>query len=254
MTTHHKLIFLALIFNAWTVTKAQQLTAKDYYSTVSNYNFSKLWSSDSIVTQEDGVKIVFPEPLGYIGENFQRFYIHYTSVLKNKTNPYVYNVTGKTKVKNTISKFKGTIEILNAKLSNNTDDKRYKRGFITCKIAFYEDSTENSSGTIIGKLKTNFCIDKQNRINYDTINLIEDGYSNNQCEAFWTSYKTRKSKKCNWGDFRIPDSKDLDIGAGYIVINNKFMKFGWQTFVDPNSPLQDQAKKDLLLQGTKWWK
>ena len=254
MTTYHKLIFLALLFSALTVTSAQQPTSKGYYSTVSNYNFSKLWCADSILTQNEGIRIVFPEPVGYIGESFQRFYIHYTSVVKNRKNPYVYNVTGKTKVKNTVSKFKGTIEILNTKLSKQTDDKRYKRGFIECKITFYEDSTLNSSGTFKGKLKTNFCVDKQDRINYDTINLIEDSYSNNQCETYWTSYKTKKSKKCNWGDFRIPDSKELDIGAGYIVINPKFTKFGWQNFVDPNSPFQDQAKKALLLEEIKWWK
>jgi len=254
MKTLHKLIFLALTFSGLTVTKAQQSTSKDYYSTVSNYNFSKLWCADSIQTQDDGIKIVSPEPLGFIGDSFQRFYIHYTSVVKSKTNPYVYNVTGKTKVKNNICTFKGTIEILKAKLYKDTDDKRYKQGFIECQVAFYEDSTENSSGTIKGKLKTNYCIDKHNRIYYDAINLVADGYSNNQCETSWTSFKTRKSKKCNWGDFRIPDSKELDSGAGDVVINHKFITFGWQTFVDSYSADQDQAKKALQLEETKWWK
>ena len=60
---------------------------------------------------------VFPEPIGFIGNDYQRFYIHFSSVIKNKKNPYQYDVRGKTKVKNTRHAFKGTITIYSEGMS-----------------------------------------------------------------------------------------------------------------------------------------
>lgn len=252
MHTTHKIILVTLAMLTSTLCNAQK--AKDYYKNIQHYNLSKLWCADSIISQDDGEKIVFPEPLGYIGDSFQRFYIHYTSVEKNKNNPYVYYVVGKTKVKNNICSFKGTITILKAKLYDATDDERYKQGLVECEVMFYEDSTQHTSGVIKGKLTTQFCIDKNNYIYYDAIMLVADSYSNNQCVAFWTSYKTKKSIKCNWGDFRIPDSKGLDCGDGDIAINRKYIKFGWQSFVDAYSADGDKAKKAMQLEKIKWWR
>lgn len=246
------IIVLALV--CVTFSHAQDPTSTDFYQHIKRYNLSKLWCADSITTQDDGKKLSFPEPLGYIGDSFQRFYIHYISIEKSKSNPYVYNVMGKTKVKNTVCRFKGTITILKAKLYNATDDERYKQGSTECQVVLYEDSLQNSSGYIQGKLKTQFCIDKKNQIHYDAIVLIADNYSNNQCVATWTSYKTKKSKKCNWGDFRIPDSKELDSGVGDVVINPKFLKSGWQTFADCNSTDPAKARKALLVEKARWWK
>ncbi len=53
---------------------------------------------------------------------------------------------------------------------------------------------------IKGKLITYFCLDKNNSIQYDAISTGDDGYCNNQSECIWMSYKTHKSKKCNWGE------------------------------------------------------
>jgi hypothetical protein len=36
--------------------------------------------------------------LGFIGENYQRFHIHFISIIQNPLNPYEYFAYGKTKV------------------------------------------------------------------------------------------------------------------------------------------------------------
>jgi len=115
------------------------------------------------------------------------------------------------------------------------------------------DSTQTSSGVIKGTLTSEFTIDKKGKLRYDALMFVADGYYNNQCKATWTSYKTSTSKKCNWGDFRMPDSKELDSGAGDVSINEKFIKNGWQTFVDAYSANTDKAKKALEIEHRKWW-
>src|SRR5262245_57367619 len=96
------IITLAFISNA-------QTKSVDFYPSIKDYDLSKLWHSDSLHIEGDGDKISFPEPLGYIGDSFQRFYIHYISVTKNKSNSYQYDVFGKTKVNDNICSFHGTI-------------------------------------------------------------------------------------------------------------------------------------------------
>jgi hypothetical protein len=64
---------------------------------------------------------------------------------------------------------------------------------------------------------------------------VADGFSNNTFVGTWTSYKTGKSKKCNFGDYRIPEcegSNGCDIGAGEFSINPKYRENGWQSYCD----------------------
>lgn len=58
-----------------------------------------------------------PDPnsvIGFIGSNYQRFQVYFASVTKDKKNPNVYNVKGKSMVKNNICDFSGTITITKA--------------------------------------------------------------------------------------------------------------------------------------------
>lgn len=69
----------------------------------------------------------------------------------------------------------------------------------------------------------------------------------------WTSYATQKSKKCNWGDWRIPQSGDLDGGAGEFGLNGKYDKFGWQSFGDRDNSNNAVAQKAKAEENRKWW-
>jgi hypothetical protein len=47
----------------------------------------------------------------------------------------------------------------------------------------------------------------------------------------WTANGASRVKVANWGEFRIPDSGDLDIGAGEFGPNPKYLKQGWDDLV-----------------------
>jgi hypothetical protein len=226
----------------------------DFFIKVKNYDLSKIWCADSIKTDELDGAVEFPEPLGFIGDNYQRFYIHYSSVMKSGTNPYEYYVSGKTRVKETIRKFRGVITVIEAKLYQYFDDPRYKEGYMICKCIFYEDSTLPETGCIKGTLRSDWYLDSSGHIFYDAIMIVADGFDNNQFEGKWTSYTTGRDKKCNWGDFRIPDSKPLDDGTGDFHPTTKYIKNGWQNYVNAYSGFTDTAKRALKEEQRQWWK
>lgn len=249
-----KIISLFLLFIVVCVSAySQKNNSLIFYGSIKNYNISKLWLTDSIQKETDA-SMPFPEPLGYIGDNFQRFYIHFISVTKSAANPYEYVVTGKTRVKNNICSFKGTLVIENATLNKESEPEfpQYKRGSVYCAVNFYEDSTQAGSGYIKGRLITGFYLDKKNKLYYDRL-WFTDAFENNQCKAVWTSYKTKKSKKCNWGDYRIPESGDLDGGAGDFIPDQKYIANGWEEYADVYSTDDTKPVKAPVVENKKWW-
>src|ERR1035437_2460120 len=196
----------------------QVTSAKTLYAKIKNYNLSSVILPDSIC-DDNNDKFLRPEPLGYIGSNFQRFQMHFITIVRSSTNPYEYKITGKTKVRDNICCFTGTMTVSEA--TNDTSDlmkeigfPTYTRGFITLQVQIDENNTHVGSGVIKGELTTDIYFDDKDSIHYQALMLVADGFSNNQFEGTWTSYKTGITKKCNWRDFRIPDSNGLDGGTG----------------------------------------
>lgn len=244
-------IALTLVHNVY----SQKLIPTDYYIEIKNADAGKLWYNDVNQPKNDSNDAALPKPLGFIGDNYQRFYIHFTSVRKSKTNLYQYIISGKTKVKENVCGFNGTINIVKASLFKEQVDENYKQGFVECTILFYEDSMQSSTGFLKGTLTSKFYLDNRNQLFYDDLEIGADGYSNNQCEAVWTSYKTLKSKKCNWGDYRIPQSKALDSGDGEFAVNKKYDLFGWKNYRvawsdDPWIKGTGQAREN---ENKHWW-
>ncbi len=167
-------------------------------------------------------------------------------------NPYRYTVYGKTRVKNNICSFIGTITIEKASRFKELYNG-YIMGKVISNVSFYEDRGSLGSGYKKGKLTTQFCINKKGEILYDTNDSEADGFSNNQCEATWTSYRTSKTKICNWGDFRIPSSGHLDIGAGEFMVKNKYVGNGWLNYSMIFSQDKLLAKKATAAENDKWW-
>ena len=174
------------------------------------------------------------------GDDYFRFQIHYNSIIQNPKNHFEYIVSGNINVINLISSFNGMITIKQSSLSKNPEKRLYKQGFVICEVVLYENKNQTSTGFIKGILKSDFIIDDKKQFRYDALMFNADGFSNNQFIGTWTSYKTKKVKKCNWGDYRIPNCGDLDIGAGEFSVNEKYKKNGWETY---NSELAEK----------KWW-
>ncbi len=244
----------------------QIVKTEDFYDSIKYYDLSKLWCADSMLNLDcssnssDPKYFTFPEPLGFIGDNFQRFEIHLLSIKKNKNNPYIYNVTGKTRVKANVSRFSGTITIDTAEIVFDTiimsalDAQKMKRGYAICHIAYYEDKRASAGGCLRGTMETDWCI-YAGQMCYDNYELVADGYSNNQFTGNWKSYKSGATKKCNWGDFRIPESIGLDVGTGEFIVSEKYLKNGWQNYMDTYIYSDSiKQKKEMEIENKKWWK
>jgi hypothetical protein len=256
-----KLIFTtAILYISLPVfSQIQDRATIDFYELIKYYDLSKIWTADSILAENiEGSKEMHKrsEPVGYIGNDFQRFYIHFISAIKKQNSPYEYLVFGKTKVKNTLCDFLGTIKIIGSKQYDKSELPDYKEGYVVCEIQFFEDSKQPSTGYISGKMVTNFLIDSKNKFRYNAIMFPSDEFCNNQCGGNWINYKTKEIKKCNWGDYRIPDSKGLDIGAGFFSVDEKYVKNGWENYMlsilgKPDSAEVKEARKKEL---EEWWK
>lgn len=239
-------------------TYAQDTATTDFFEQIKTYDLSTILTADSILIEdsEDGKgKIKRVEILGFIGDDYQRFFIHFISIIQNPTNPYEYLVYGKSKVKETVCSFQGTLTILQARIYKRDDIPTYRQGFTTCDVVLYEDEKQPSTGFFKGKLTSNFIIDNKEVFRYDALMFVADGFSNNQFVGTWTSYKTSNSKKCNWGDYRIPKCGDLDIGAGEFSVDDKYLKNGWGNYrlaysYDPDKP---ESRKARQKENEQWW-
>ena len=251
-----KQLLIIIGFLSVLAAKGQENETSDFNSKIENYDISNMWTIKEINYEFEGDTTIIEraEPLGFIGNNYQRFYIHFISAIQNPTNKFEYFIYGKTRVKNNICSFQGLIKIKKAKiyLKSYTNTKQ---GFVTGEYEFFEDADQNGTGTFKGAFKTNFYIDKSGSIRYDALDFISDGYENNQFEGIWTGYKSKESKKCNWGDFRIPDSKDLDCGAGEFGVVRKYQNNGWESYstavgIEVGNLTIEKAQK---IENEKWW-
>ena len=247
-----RIISAALLIFITNFAIGQEKATTDFYSNIAKFDLCKVVHADSFITEFEGetTKSQVEEPLGFIGSNYQRFQIHFTSMVKSPANPYLYLLKGKTKVNNHICDFTGTISIEDCREYIQIDDRKYRQGYAVCYVIIYEDSNQVSAGVIKGTLKSNWKIDQKEEISYDGINGIADGFCNNQVTGVWSSYKTGAIKKCNWGDFRIPESNEFDIGAGDFSVNPQYLKYGWQEYEDEMNNLRKGGKS----KQDEWWK
>jgi hypothetical protein len=233
---------------------AQEEPTTDFFTQIKNYDLSAVIAADSIDIEGEGM-VKNDEILGFIGDNYQRLHIHFISIIQNPLDPYEYFAYGKTKVKENICSFQGTMKVIKSKLYKESDFPDFKQGYAELKVNLYEDKKQKSTGFFSGKLKTYFIIDKKGVLKYDALLFEADGFFNNQFIGAWTSYKNKTDKKCNWGEYRIPESKNLDVGAGEFIVDDKYVKNGWeargQQYTETNSPeIQKARQKEKEL----WWK
>ncbi|HOD62353.1 MAG TPA: hypothetical protein PKG96_09670 [Bacilli bacterium] len=233
----------------------QESKIDNFLTEIQKYDISDLLTLKKFQTEFEGdtTEIERMEPLGFIGDNYQRFYIHFISVIQNPNNTLEYFVYGKSRVKTNICSFQGIITIKNAKTYLESDLLPLRQGFVTGDYEFFEDSDQKGTGIFKGVFKTNYYIDTKGKIHYDALNFVADGYKNNQFQGTWTSYKSEDSKKCNWGDYRIPDSQGLDIGAGEFSVNEKYVSNGWLTYMTANGIGTDMNGEMKKAENEKWW-
>jgi len=245
----------------WT---GEDTTTINYYDKINDKDLSELFVSDSMMVSYGGskfAKIKRCEFLGFIGNNYQRFYVHFTSISKNNKGQNEYIVFGKTKVMGTICNFSGVLNIYKVLLSNFVYNSDHRSGIMNCHIKLYEDSSKLSSGQITGILSIGFSMDKEGNVGY-----CLDGPSIYEAViGKWTSYKTHQSLICNWGIDRIPGSycwgcdipsgwEVFDTGAGYFWPNDYIKNNGWDNYRDVFSQDKKLSEQAIEIENETWWK
>lgn len=222
-------------------------------------NLQQVFLTDSFYNFEDGQyeRHQRSQPLAFIDSNFQRLYIHFNSVQKNPNNALEYLCSGATRVHNTICHFKGSLKIKNAFATRNEfADSLHHCATIIFDVKLYEDSIEFESGFFSGQLEYDVLLDSKFNVIYDGLEFYSDNYSNNRFTGQWQNYKTGEIKICGWGDYRIPNSNDLDIGTGEFSVNDRFVKNGWQDYMNTWGTHGDTARtnKARANESLQWWK
>jgi hypothetical protein len=212
--------------------------SKEITEQIKNLNASNIWTKHKNDFSQNGI----------IGLNYQRIQIHISKVMKDSLDPFVYLVQGKSRVKQNICEFKGQIKIIKAFSTSANSDS----GTLYASYIFQEDSNQTHSGLFNGILESSFYIEGKN-LYLDESDDISDGYFNNTFVGTWTEYKSGKKKKCIWGDDRLPFTFDFDMGAGEIIVNEKYVKNGWESFNYDNEYIYDN-KTQTATQKDKWWK
>ena len=189
--------------------------------------------------------------LGYIG-NGQRLYMHFDTIYKDPVKPQYYHVEGKSKVKQNLCSFTGGITI-HSFAPNEESDSLIKRYHLKAQYQLNEDANQRGSGFFAGRLTSDFFVYRDS-IYFDEVEGGEDGYNNNQFEGRWTSYRTKVSKKANFGIGRIPDSGDLDVGAAEFYVTPNKQHLGWESYMKAFETVTPEGQKAQAEEDREWWK
>ncbi len=203
----------------------------EYLEKLKVFNFSNLWIYE-----------INKRALGFIGKNYQKIDMHINKIIRNELDKSEYLVYGKTKVKKNICDFLGKIKILHIRTSEHgfyTDSLFC--GSLIAKYEFFEAPSQKHSGYFKGFFQSYFAIKNNKDVVHDEFWDEVDGASNYSFVGVWISYKTRKILTCNFGQYSIPYSGDLDISGIDFYPNPKYKKYGWDW--------ENPSKEDK-----EWWK
>ncbi len=243
------LLLLPVVLSAQTHDTDRGATRKiDWQKEFAEKDFSGLWLN------EDNTIVV-----GFCGESYERARVKFISVTKEKGTDNRYYVYGKTKVGAKVHVFRGSMIINDIEaykqMEYGVDDEHKDDGMkgqyrMEGDYVFYEDSTLSQTGKLYGRFTTRFYVDRNGGIKYMDIDDYADGFNNNQFEGKWTGYQNKVTKTFNWGDYRIPNSRGLDIGAGEFSPDTKYLPYGWKSYADAYTYGDSAALKE---EKARWW-
>lgn len=187
---------------------------------------------------------------GVIGTEYSRIKIHISNT-ERINNKHEFIITGKSNVSGNICDFRGKLEILKIfEITVNPDFEGQASLF--AKYEFLEDSTQNHVGIFKGTFECSVKIDHYAKtIKLDKSFIDADGYYNRSYVGTWTGYEDKTTKKCIWGDYRLPFTFDFDGGDGEMMINDKYINNGWKSFSNGSEYDYSSGNPELI---NKWWK
>lgn len=202
------------------------------------FDFSSIWLTDD--NQQNGV----------IGLDCKRIKIHISNVTKESKDNLLYRVVGKSNVGGNICDFSGQIKLIHAYQTESDAGYEFS-GNLFAEYVFYEDKSQNHVGTFQGIFECFFYLDRKNKkALLDESADIADGYFNRTYVGTWKGYNSKTTKKCIWGDYRLPFTFDFDCGDGEMIICDKYVQNGWATF---NSGDEYEFINEKVIIKDKWW-
>jgi len=258
-----------------TILADKKLKPVELLSRYQHYDFSALW----LKTGKTGMQNADESVLGFIGNDYQRLRIKLLMVRPDPQQSGRYLVTGKSKVKESILPFQGVFRLLHVREAvalpyglDGAPVPAVKSGILLAEYELREPVDQLNSGVFRGILRTNWYLDRKGKMQYDNIEFgYSDRFNNNQFVGIWQSYKTKSIKRCNWGDWRIPDGRRLDakrmydsaldVGAGDFHPDSLYLTKGWQSYQDARllpvdlTEAEKRAKqKAQKTEFAEWWK
>lgn len=221
------------------------VTANEKLARYTRYDFGPLWR-----------RTAEPAVVGFIGPHYQRLQVKVLTATKS-SDASVYQLTGKTRVRGVVRAFRGTVRLQHVREVTlpvrplaeyeGTAPSIAVAGLLVGRYELREDSTLSHTGVFRGVLVTSWYVDRKGQLHYnDSAQQVADGYHNNQYVGSWTAYAQPKALRCNWGDYRIANAGDLDIGAGDFSPAEKYYPNGWQSYAMASSTQQRPPQP--------WWK
>ncbi len=182
--------------------------------------------------------------IGFIGVNYQRLQIVFTSLNRDASNPNVYRVTGYDVMKKHRCDFTGEVTVSRIVVGPpfNYDEEeggydtagRKSQGSIEARYQLREDPIQKNAGVFEGTMSVDVYVDAKDKLIYDDLDASSDGYDNDRYIGTWTKYGPKLIRKtANWGEWRVPNSGDLDGGAGEFDPNDKYRRNGWDDYHPP---------------------
>ncbi len=239
--------------------RGQMNSTTDFHTGIGSYDLNNVWMADSITDElEDATSITYKrsEPLGVIGEKHQRFYIHFSSAIRQADNPYEYFVSGKTKTGDRTCDFLGYVSVREAKLLKLGEDADHKQGYVVCEVRLYENDKQPNTGIIAGVLESHFTIDKNDKFEYKTLTGI-DGFNNNLFTGTWTSYQNQKmTKNCSWGDYKNPKTGKALMDERLFGPESKYKENGWDNYYKAwsGNSSDPETQQAMEKENEEWWK
>lgn len=204
------------------------LSTENMLSKYSKMDFSNVWLTEG----RSGY-------LGFFGPDYRRIRIKLDTVKKDPKNPNIYRVSGRSAVSTDITKLSGAFEIARIiefkQFSAGVDDEPpadgvKAQGLLLGTYTLNQDKLTKSTGVFSGVFSARWYLNAKGEMKFDDIEKLADPYRNNQFIGKWTLYDGKNILISNWGDYRIPQSGDLDIGACCFSPDSKYRQNGWETY------------------------
>lgn len=168
--------------------------------------------------------LIIPEQkfIGYIGPDYERIRIIYTSVERDKNDKGKYLVKGVSIVSNNSCDFSGTMRVTGIHELKSMQlgvDSIYKnpgfraQGIMIAEYKFREDPRGPHPGIFEGSMFVSWLVTSKGKLRPNHVHSHSDSFRDNQHAGTWTAYGSENPQRCNWGIRRIPFAGDLDIGT-----------------------------------------